>query len=154
MMVQAPLAQAQSIGSSNGQSSQKTMRYIAIEYKYSDKPTGSQLGHPLVELLESLQSQGSIGEAAKHLGRSYRHVWGELKFWELQLDANLVVWGKSGKAAELTIEAKHYLKAMRQSQKELSAQILQIKKQVLKNTKLIAKSRTFTTSVLTAGSSR
>lgn len=153
-MVQAPLAQAQSIGSSNAQSSQKTMRYIAIEYRYSDKPTGSQLGHPLVELLESLQSQGSIGEAAKHLGRSYRHVWGELKFWELQLDANLVIWGKSGKAAELTIEAKHYLKAMRQSQKELSAQILQIKKQVLKNTKLIEKSRSFTSSVLAAGSSR
>jgi putative molybdopterin biosynthesis protein len=130
------------------------MRYIAIEYKYSDKPTGSELGHPLVELLESLQSQGSIGEAAKHLGRSYRHVWGELKFWEQQLDANLVVWGKSGKAAELTNEAKHYLKAMRNSQKVLAAQILQIKKQVSKNTKLIEKSRTVTSSGLAVSSSR
>ena len=60
------------------------MRYIAIEYKYSDKPIGSQLGQPLVELLESLQTQGSIGEAAKYLGRSYRHVWGELKFCKLK----------------------------------------------------------------------
>jgi putative molybdopterin biosynthesis protein len=124
------------------------MRYIAIEYKFSDKPTGSQLGHSLVELLEGLQSQGSIGDAAKYLGRSYRHVWGELKFWEQQLDANLVVWGKSGKAAELTVEAKHYLKAMQNSQKILATQILQIKKQVLKNTKLIEKSRTFTSSRL------
>ena len=117
------------------------MKYIAIEYKFTDKPTGNELGHPLVELLESLNSQGSIGEAAKYLGRSYRHVWGELKFWENQLDANLVVWGKNGKAAVLTNEATHYLKAMSDSQKALETQILQIKKQVLKNTKLIQKSR-------------
>lgn len=145
-------AQAQFFISSNFWPIYKTMRYIAIEYKYSDKPTGSQLGHPLVQLLESLQSQGSIGEAAKHLGRSYRYVWGELKFWEQQLNANLVVWGQSGRATELTIEAKHYLKAMQKSQKELAAQITQIKKQVLKNTKLIQKSSRFTSLDLPADS--
>ncbi|MFM7004206.1 MAG: LysR family transcriptional regulator [Limnohabitans sp.] len=106
----------------------------------------------MVQLLESLQSQGSIGEAAKHLGRSYRYVWGELKFWEQQLNANLVVWGQSGRAAELTTEAKHYLKAMQKSQKELAAQITQIKKQVLKNTKLIQKSSRFTSLDLPADS--
>ena len=145
-------AQAQFFISSNFWPIYKTMRYIAIEYKYSDKPTGSQLGHPLVQLLESLQSQGSIGEAAKHLGRSYRYVWGELKFWEQQLNANLVVWGQSGRAAELTTEAKHYLEAMQKSQKELAAQITQIKKQVLKNTKLIQKSSRFTSLDLPADS--
>ena len=130
------------------------MFHLSLEYKFSTEPTANRLEHPLLEILESVQETGSIGKAAKQLGRSYRHVWGELKFWALQLDANLVTGGKSGKAAKLTIEAKHYLKAMRQSQKELSAQILQIKKQVLKNTKLIEKSRTFTTSASAVGSLR
>ena len=95
------------------------MKYISIEYKFSDKPTNHRVEHPLIRLLESLQAQGSIGEAAKFLGRSYRHVWGELKFWEQQLDAHLVVWGQSGKSASLTDEAIQYLQAVSKSQDEL-----------------------------------
>lgn len=117
------------------------MKYISIEYKFSDKPTTNRIEHPLVALLESLHTQGSIGEAAKHLGRSYRHVWGELKFWEEKLNADLVVWGKSGKAATLTPEALQYLLAVSQSHQELEAQIVHIKKQVLKNTQLIQRGR-------------
>jgi putative molybdopterin biosynthesis protein len=115
------------------------MKYVSIAYKFSEKPTAHKIEHPLVELLESLHTRGSIGAAAKHLGRSYRHVWGELKFWEKQFDAHLVVWGNKGKAAVLTPEAVQYLKAISQSQKALEVQILQIKKQVLKNTKIIHK---------------
>jgi len=116
------------------------MKYISIEYRFSDKPTNNRIDHPLVQLLESLQAQGSIGEAAKCLGRSYRHVWGELKFWEQQLDAHLVVWGQSGKSAALTEEAIQYLKAVSKSQRELEDAIVKIKKEVLKNTKLIRNS--------------
>ena len=116
------------------------MKYISIEYKFSDKPTNHRVEHPLIRLLESLQAQGSIGEAAKFLGRSYRHVWGELKFWEQQLDAHLVVWGQSGKSASLTDEAIQYLQAVSKSQDELEESILKIKNQILKNTKLIQNS--------------
>jgi putative molybdopterin biosynthesis protein len=113
------------------------MKYISIEYKFSDKPTKNRIEHPLVQLLESLHSQGSIGGAAKNLGRSYRHVWGELKSWEAQLEASLVVWGQNGKAAVLTHEAVQYLNAVYKSQVELEPSITQIKKHVLKNTRII-----------------
>ncbi len=115
--------------------------YLTIEYKFSKQPTRNRLGHPLLDLLDSLKDHGSIGEAAKHLGRSYRHVWGELKFWEGELNANLIVWGRSGKAAALTPEAIQYLEAMSLSQKRLAQDILNIKKQVLKNTQLIMRSK-------------
>ncbi len=117
------------------------MKHIRIEYKFTDEPTPNRIEHPLLELLESLQTQGSIGLAAKHLKRSYRHVWGELKYWEMQLDANLVVWGKKGKPAVLTQEAIQYLKAVTQSQAELAAAIFKIKKEVVQNTRLIQKSK-------------
>lgn len=116
------------------------MKYISIEYRFSDKPTNNRIAHPLVQLLESLQEQGSIGEAAKYLGRSYRHVWGEIKFWEQQLDASLVVKGQKGKAATLTDEAVQYLRAVSRSQKNLENAVLKIKKEILKNTKLIQNS--------------
>lgn len=113
------------------------MKYISIEYKFSDKPTPNRIEHPLVQLLESLHSQGSIGGAAKNLGLSYRHVWGELKSWEARLEANLVVWGQNGKAAVLTHEAVQYLNAVYKSQIELEPSISQIKEQVMKNTRII-----------------
>ena len=37
-----------------------------------------ELHHPLIEMLDAIQTQGSISAAARHVGRSYRHVWGEL----------------------------------------------------------------------------
>ena len=40
-----------------------------------------ELHHPLIELLDAIHTQGSISAAARHVGRSYRHVWGELKRW-------------------------------------------------------------------------
>lgn len=113
------------------------MLFLSIEYKFSSRPTLHRLGHPLWDLLESLHAKGSIGNAAKHLGRSYRYVWGELKYWETELDVKLVVWGQSGKSVELTTEAIQYIKAMSKSQKELEQTILDIKKIVLKNTKIL-----------------
>jgi molybdate transport repressor ModE-like protein len=117
------------------------MKYITIEYKFSEKPTGNRIEHPLLLLLESLKTQGSIGGAAKYLNRSYRHVWGELKYWESQLDANLVVWGKNGKPAVLTQEAIQYLNVVSKTNKDLEDSILNIKKLVTKNTQLIQRSR-------------
>lgn len=116
------------------------MKYISIEYKFSDKPTANRIEHPLVQLLESVHSQGSIGGAAKNLGRSYRHVWGELKSWESQLESNLVVWGQNSKGAVLTAEAVQYLNAVYKSQRDLKPAILQIKNHITKNTKIIRQS--------------
>src|SRR6185369_7772726 len=58
-----------------------------------------ELHHPLIELLGAIHAQGSISAAARHVGRSYRHVWGELKRWEGELGQELLVWSKGQREA-------------------------------------------------------
>jgi putative molybdopterin biosynthesis protein len=111
--------------------------YISVEYKFSDQPTSNRIEHALLILLESLHVQGSIAAAAKHLGRSYRYVWGELKYWEEQLGTQLVVWGRSSGGAVLTEHAIEFLHAMSLAQKALEESVVTIKSSVLHNTLLL-----------------
>jgi len=72
---------------------------IQLSYQWSpdgadpSRPT-SPLHHPLMALLQAVRDSGSISMAAKSLGVSYRHVWGELKRWEQLLVQPLIVWEK------------------------------------------------------------
>jgi putative molybdopterin biosynthesis protein len=75
-----------------------------------------------MDLLQAVREQGSIAAAAKTLGMSYRHVWGELKKWEVRLNQNLIVWEK-GMPAELSEFASKLLWAERQAQARLAAPI-------------------------------
>mgnify|MGYP000193307473 CR=1 FL=1 len=116
------------------------MFHLSLEYKFSTEPTANRLEHPLLEILESVQETGSIGKAAKQLGRSYRHVWGELKNWESELNTNLIIWGRNGKGAELTPQATAFLLAVSKTQTDLAPHVAHIKNSfrecvsVLKNT--------------------
>lgn len=107
--------------------------YVSVEYKFSDQPTSNRIEHALLILLENLHVQGSIAATAKHLGRSYRYVWGELKYWEEQLGTQLVVWGRSSGGAVLTDQALEFLQAMTLAQKALEESVLAIKSSVLHN---------------------
>jgi putative molybdopterin biosynthesis protein len=80
------------------------------------------LRNPLMDLLQAVREHGSIAAAARSLGLSYRHVWGELKKWELRLNQNLIVWEK-GMPAELSEFASKLLWAERQAQARLAAPI-------------------------------
>ena len=82
----------------------------------------SPLHHPLMDLLQAVRDSGSISMAAKTLGLSYRHVWGELKRWEQALSQALIVWEK-GQPARLTEFADKLLWAERQAQARLAPQI-------------------------------
>lgn len=56
-------------------------------------------------LLVAIQQYGSIQNAAKSLGRSYRKAWGDIKQAEIGLGKKLIVTsrgGKSGGEAKLT----------------------------------------------------
>ncbi len=118
------------------------MIHLSIEYKFSDKPTSNRLEHPLILLLESVSETGSIGKAAKQLKMSYRHVWGELKHWETELNTNLIVWGKTSKGASLTPEANLFLLEVSQTQVDLQQQVAQIKQRVEKCVSVLKNSRT------------
>ena len=78
--------------------------------------------NPLIDLLQAVSTQGSISAAARELGLSYRHVWGELKRWEKELGNQLVVWEK-GQSARLTEFGAKLMWAERQAQARLAPQI-------------------------------
>jgi putative molybdopterin biosynthesis protein len=76
----------------------------------------------LIDLLNAVQTSGSISGASRSLGLSYRHVWGELKRWENELGNELLVWEK-GQSARLSEFGNKLLWAERQVQARLSPQI-------------------------------
>ena len=80
------------------------------------------LRNALIEMLQAVASQGSISAAARALGLSYRHVWGELKRWENELGNELLLWDK-GKSARLSSFGEKLMWAERQAQARLAPQI-------------------------------
>jgi putative molybdopterin biosynthesis protein len=77
-------------------------RGVHLEYSFQpDGQRGADVYNPLFELLSTLRDHGSIQQAARSLGLSYRHVWGALKHWEEVLGEPLVSWVQ-GQPARLT----------------------------------------------------
>jgi putative molybdopterin biosynthesis protein len=85
-------------------------------------PAALRIANPLLGLLQAVAQAGSISAAARSLGLSYRHVWGELKRWELQLGQPLLLWDK-GQAARLSEFGNKLLFAERQAQARLAPQM-------------------------------
>jgi putative molybdopterin biosynthesis protein len=96
-----------------------------VELSYSLGPRrggGASIRNPLMDLLHAVREHGSISAAAKAMGLSYRHVWGELKRWEAELGQTLIVWDK-GQPARLSAFGDKLLWAERQAQARLAPQI-------------------------------
>ena len=97
-----------------------------LQFHYSFVPPSSEqtglIRNPLLDLLQAVQESGSISGAARLLGLSYRHVWGELKRWQDELGGELLIWEK-GQAARLSEFGHKLLWAERQAQARLSPQI-------------------------------
>ena len=86
------------------------------------RESAADLHHPLLALLAAVHDRGSISAAARALGLSYRHTWGELKRWEADLGQPLVTWSK-GQAAQLTPFGDKLLWAERRAQARAAPQI-------------------------------
>jgi putative molybdopterin biosynthesis protein len=100
-----------------------TPRGIHLQYSFEARgQEGAQIENPLFDLLSALQAEGSIGDAAKALGQSYRHVWGALKHWETVLGSTLVVWAK-GQPARLTPFAERLVWAERQARTRMTPHV-------------------------------
>jgi putative molybdopterin biosynthesis protein len=96
---------------------------IQLHYRLGEATASDRLiRNPLLDLLHAIRTHGSISAAARAMGYSYRHVWGELKRWELELGNELLVWEK-GQAARLSEFGDKLLWAERQAQARLSPQI-------------------------------
>jgi len=100
------------------------MHRVQLTYTLAgrDDAPRSELHHPLMALLAAVHDTGSISAAARTLGLSYRHVWGELKRWEAELGQALVVWVK-GQPALLAPFGEKLLWAERRAQARLAPQI-------------------------------
>jgi putative molybdopterin biosynthesis protein len=101
-------------------------RGIHIEYDFvapdARAQRGAELANPLIDLLRALRDTGSISAAARSIGGSYRHTWGQLKHWEQVLGAELVVWVK-GQPARLTPLAERLLWAETRARNRLAPHI-------------------------------
>jgi putative molybdopterin biosynthesis protein len=80
------------------------------------------LRNPMMDVLHAVREQGSISAAARQLGFSYRHVWGQLKQWEADLGQELIVWER-GQAAQLSPFGERLLLAERLAQARLGPQM-------------------------------
>ncbi|HMS26240.1 MAG TPA: substrate-binding domain-containing protein [Burkholderiaceae bacterium] len=98
------------------------MHRLQLHYTLSKDNSPAWVRNALIDLLQAVSQQGSISAAARALGLSYRHVWGELKRWETELAQPLVVWEK-GQAAHLTAFGNKLMWAERQTQARFAPQI-------------------------------
>jgi len=95
---------------------------LQFHYTLSRDISPALVRNPLIDLLQAVSTQGSISSGARALGLSYRHVWGELKRWEIELGNELVIWEK-GQSARLTEFGAKLMWAERQAQARLAPQI-------------------------------
>lgn len=99
------------------------MRRIELSYQLAhDSDRAALLRNPLMDLLFAVRTEGSISAAARKVGYSYRHVWGQLKAWEDTLGEALIVWER-GQAATLTPFAEKLIWTERLAQARLAPQI-------------------------------
>ncbi|MBO9650616.1 MAG: helix-turn-helix transcriptional regulator [Variovorax sp.] len=99
------------------------MHQIELSYAIAPRRSGRALiRNPLMELLHAVREHGSISAAARSLGFSYRHVWGELRRWE-ELLGHALVTGEQGRSAQLSEFGDKLLWAERQAQARLAPQI-------------------------------
>lgn len=98
------------------------MRKVELSYSFATRREGGWIRNALVDLLHAVREHGSISGAAKAMGMSYRHVWGELKRWEAELAHPLILWEK-GQRAQLSPFGEKLLWAERQAQARLAPQI-------------------------------
>ena len=99
------------------------VKTIELSWRLAAREAGAHaIRNPLMDLLHAVRRHGSIAAAAKALGQSYRHVWGELKRWEAELGRGLIVWEK-GQPARLSEFGDKLLWAEQQAQARLAPQI-------------------------------
>ena len=98
------------------------MYKIGLSYSLDADGAAPLIRNPLLDLLQAVRTQGSISSAARALGLSYRHVWGELKRWEQELGQPLLHWEK-GQRARLSEFGDKLLWSERQAQARLAPQI-------------------------------
>lgn len=99
------------------------MLHVKLGYSFTASAGArSQLENPLFDMLAAIHRSGSLAQAARELGFSYRHVWGAIKEWEIQLGSPLIDWER-GKRARLSRFGEKLLFAEQLARTRLAPQI-------------------------------
>ncbi len=111
----------------------KGARYydIFLKYRFWLESTDGRdiVGSGRFELLEAIQSEGSVSAAARKLGISYRSAWGNLKKAEQMLGFSLtkrIRGGAKGGVTVLSDEGANLISAYRNLLTEMDLSIHQI----------------------------
>ena len=83
----------------------------------------------MIATLTALRDAGSLKHAADRLGRSYRHVWGQIREWEAALGVPLVTWSR-GARARLTDFAERLIWAELRARKRMQPHIEALRAQL------------------------
>ena len=86
------------------------------------------MGEHAIPLLEAIDDLGSIQQAARQIGWSYRHAWGYLKNMERNAGAPILLashGGTSGGGTRLTPQGRKLLRDYKRLQKTLRATVQQ-----------------------------
>ncbi|MDD3653900.1 MAG: LysR family transcriptional regulator [Desulfotomaculaceae bacterium] len=97
-----------------------------VKYKLWLEKDGTVLGDGLIKLLSRVAWFGSISQAARDMGMSYRNAWGKIKLAEKRCGVNLVltqVGGEMGGGAKLTPEAVELVARFYKLQKEVDESV-------------------------------
>lgn len=96
---------------------------IKIETNWRIGTSEAELTSPLLfRLLEAVQASGSLAQAARTLGFSYRHLWGLLGKWEKTVGKPLVRLER-GRGAKLTEFGEKLMWAEQMARTRLDSQI-------------------------------
>lgn len=94
---------------------------VALQYELGGS-RATRLRNPFFEVLSCLNDAGSIAQAARQLGWSYRHLWGYLREQETTLGRPLVIWDR-GRSARLSPFANKLLWSEARIQARLASEI-------------------------------
>jgi molybdate transport system regulatory protein len=95
---------------------------LSAKHKLWLEKDGAIFGDGLYNLLSSISNLGSISQAARGMGMSYRAAWGKIRATEKKWGIPLVVarvGGEAGGWAKLTPEAEELLKIYCRLQQEV-----------------------------------
>lgn len=99
---------------------------IDLVYTLNEKDQcESGLRNDLMTILAAIESERSINAAAKHIGMSYRHLWGKIELWEKRF-GQVLVTRKQGRFSSLSPLGRKLLWAERSVQAKYAVNLAKI----------------------------